>query len=200
MFNYKLFSQSIKNSKMTSASLSEVLTKEGIKISKDTIDSYRKGAIKNPPIDKLTLISEKIGKSVEYFLGSDEVPLKTIPLIGIASCGVPLVSYNDIVEYIPVPEKFAVDGVYAVTADGDSMETKIKHGDIVYCNKELECRNGDIVHYTTIDGHSGLKKFVYNEETTLVTLYPLNTEGHNPIVIPKEDLRCARTVGSFSQW
>jgi len=140
----------------------------------------------------LAKIAKLLNVSVEYLLGFDEIPLKTIPLIGIASCGVPNLTYCDIIEHIPVPADLARDGVYAVKADGDSMLPKINSGDIIVCDKEQECLNGNIVHYTTIDGESGLKK--YQEKDGMATLYPLNTDGYAPIVIPVKDLKCARAI------
>jgi len=140
----------------------------------------------------LAKIAKLLNVSVEYLLGFDEIPLKTIPLIGIASCGVPNLAYCDIVEYIPVPANLARDGVYAVKADGDSMLPKIRNGDIIICDKEQECINGNIVHYTTADGESGLKK--YQEKDGMATLYPLNMDGFSPIVISVNDLKCARAI------
>ena len=72
------------------------------------------------------------------------------------------------------------------------MLPKISDGDIIVCDKEQECDNGNIVHYTTIDGESGLKK--YQVKDGVATLYPLNTDGFAPIVIPVKDLKCARAI------
>ena len=140
----------------------------------------------------LAKIAKLLNTSVENLLGFEEIAVKTIPLIGIASCGVPNLSYCDVIEHIPVPADLARNGVYAVKADGDSMLPKIKNGDIIICDKDQECLNGNIVHYTTIDGESGLKK--YQEKDEIVTLYPLNTDGFAPIVISVKDLKCARAI------
>ncbi len=72
------------------------------------------------------------------------------------------------------------------------MLPRIKEGDVVICDREMECINGNIVHYTTIDGESGLKVYQCNPATEEATLYPLNTDGHYPITVKRDDLRCAR--------
>lgn len=147
------------------------------------------------PNTVLAKIANYLDVDIEYLLGlQDEkrATLSTIPLIGIASCGVPSISYNDSIEQIPVSDNIARDGVYAVTADGDSMLPRIKHGDIVICDREMECVNGNIVHYTTADGESGLKLYQCDPATELVTLYPLNTDGHFPTIVHRDVLRCAR--------
>lgn len=146
------------------------------------------------PKEYYVKIAKFLKISVDDLLGNDEikVKIKTIPLIGIASCGVPYISYDDIIEHIPVPAELARDGVYAVKADGDSMLPKISHGDIIICDKEMICENGNIVHYTTADGESGLKKYLI-DDAGVVTLMPLNSD-FPPVMCDKNELRCARAI------
>ena len=158
------------------ANISDILKRKGRKFQTEHI----------PKLAKLFNVSES------YLLGSDEIKIKTIPLIGLASCGVPNIAYYDDVEHIPVPAELARDGVYAVKAVGDSMLPKIHENDIIICDKEMECCSGNIVHYTTIDGESGLKKYLI-DENNVVTLMPLNSD-FKPIMCDKNDLRCARAI------
>ncbi len=167
-----------------------------LKVPRSNVSSWLSGS-RGVPKDKIIEIAKILDVSADYLLGNDaEIMVKTIPLIGIASCGVPNLAYCDIIEHIPVPADLARDGVYAVKADGDSMLPKIKHGDTIICDKNKECLNGNIVHYTTIDGESGLKK--YQEKNGIVTLYPLNTDKYAPIIVPVQDLKCARAIKIIS--
>ena len=163
---------------------------EKIGISRGMVTHWTNG-VRHPDDEQIKLIANALHVKVSDLFG-ETIPLKTIPLIGIASCGVPNLSYCDVIEHIPVPADLARNGVYAVKADGDSMLPKIKNGDMIICDKDQECLNGNIVHYTTIDGESGLKK--YQEKDEMVTLYPLNTDGFAPIVISVKDLKCARAI------
>ena len=191
LFDRKRFSKAISDSKYTSASLSEKLLENGEKISKNTIDAYRKGTIKEPPFSKINSIANILNISASSFFEQDqEIKVKYIPLIGVASCGVPNISYNDDIEYIPVNPELAREGVYALKAEGDSMLPKIKEGDVIICDKNMECSNGDIVHYTTIDGESGLKKYLISDKG-VVTLMPINT-NFPPIMCDVRDVKCAR--------
>jgi len=147
---------------------------------------------RTPSPEQIEEIASILQCSVAELFGEDKVLPSTIPLIGIASCGVPSISYDDYIEQIPVSEDIARDGVYALTADGDSMLPRIKHGDIVICDREMECVNGNIVHYTTSDGESGIKLYQCDPTTETVTLYPLNTDGHYPITVHRDSLKCAR--------
>ena len=160
-----------------------------LEVPRSNVSSWLSGS-RGIPKDKIIEIAKLLNVSADYLLGSDEIPLKTIPLIGLASCGVPNIAYNDIIEHIPVPADLARDGVYAVRADGDSMLPKINNGDIVICDKEMSCENGNIVHYTTINGDSGLKKYLIDKKG-VVTLMPLNSD-FTPIMCDVKDLRCAR--------
>jgi SOS-response transcriptional repressor LexA len=147
------------------------------------------------PNTVLAQISQILAVDIEYLLGLQDEKRKTkisqIPLIGKASCGVPNMYFDDYVEHIPVSDDIARDGVYAVEAEGDSMLPKIKHGDIIICDKEMACENGNIVHYTTNDGESGIKKYSCDPKTEMVTLFPLNPE-YTPMMLHRKELICAR--------
>jgi len=191
LFNYRKFSKAISDSNYTSSTLSEKLTSIGEKISKNTIDAYRKGSIKEPPYSKIKAISGLLNTSASvFFEDNNEKKAEYIPLIGVASCGVPNIAYSDDIEYIPVNPELARDGVYAVKAEGDSMLPDIKDGDVIICDKNMECCNGDIVHYTTIDGDSGLKKYLVDDKG-IVTLMPINT-NFQPVMCDVRDVKCAR--------
>lgn len=151
------------------------------------------------PQKRLKDIAKFFGVTVDYLLDDDQtVPLsRYIPLIGEASCGVPMNSfYEDATEWLPVPNDLAGNGVYAVRAYGDSMLPKIRHGDIVICDKDAIVHNGDIVHYTIDNQDSGIKKILFSEDNKSVTLLPLNTECDNcsPILVDldKHTLHYAR--------
>jgi len=145
----------------------------------------------NIPRDMIVKIEDFFKLPRGYLLsGNDEIKVKYIPLIGIASCGVPNIAYNDDIEYIPVNPELAREGVYAVKAEGESMLPDIKEGDVIICDKNMECNNGDIVHYTTIDGESGLKKYLIDDKG-VVTLMPINT-NFQPIMCDVRDVKCAK--------
>ncbi len=150
------------------------------------------------PLSILIKLAPHLNATTDFLLGVKSslsaigtMTTKTIPLIGIASCGIPDMVYNDDIQYIPVSEDIARDGVYAVTAEGDSMLSKITNGDIVICDKEMLCESGNIVHYTTVDGESGIKKYSCDPETEQVTLMPLNSD-YTPVIKHSKDVKCAR--------
>jgi len=200
-FNVEGFINAIKRKELSNQDIVDIfISKYGLEITINTMKSYRRKDGKNaePSNEKLIIFSEILGVTTDFLLNNNSSihDVKTIPLIGIAPCGVPNIIYNDNMEYIPVPSELARDGVYAVTADGDSMLPNIKHGSTVICDKNMRCENGNIVHYTTIDGESGLKKYLVDDKG-VVTLMPLNSD-FMPIVCDIKDLRCARAFKILS--
>jgi len=73
MFDYKNFSKILKSKRITSTMLSQRLEQKGILITKDGIDGYRKGAIKNPKNAILEAISNICEVSIiEFFSDFDK--------------------------------------------------------------------------------------------------------------------------------
>ena len=133
----------------------------------------------------------------DYFGVKEETKIRTIPLIGLASCGIPQEYDLNGYEPVPVSEDIYEDGMYAVKAEGDSMSTKINNGDIVYCNMNRQIDNGNIVHYS-LNGESGIKRYKINERGDIISLVPINSE-YDIITVHADDnanLKMARVVGS----
>lgn len=175
---------------MNSKKFTGKMIAEKVGVSTGTVIHWANGR-RFPNEENIQKIANALNIKISDLFGENIESIKTIPLIGLASCGVPSNYYHDEIEQIPVTADVAREGVYALRAEGNSMEPSIKDGDIVICDKEMPCENGSIVHYTTIDGESGLKKYSLNEETRQVTLFPLNTD-FTPVLIDMDDIRCAK--------
>ena len=140
----------------------------------------------------------------DLFEGENEIKIsKKIPLIGLAHCGEPAVYDLDGYEPLFVPDDIYKEGMYAVKSEGDSMLPKIADGDTLYCLSEsiTHIDSGDIVHYK-IDGDSGIKKYKINEQGTVISLIPLNSD-YDIITIHCDDcvqLRMAKVVGSYREF
>lgn len=166
---------------MSTPHLSDTLNRKGRKFSTEHI----------PKLAKLFGVTEA------YLLGSEEViAVKTIPLIGLASCGVPKEYDLNGYESIPVSADIYRDGMYAVRAEGDSMSPKINDNNLVYCVSNETIDNGHIVHYT-VDGESGIKKYKMNSKGDIISLIPLNSD-YDIITIHADDnlnIRMSKVVG-----
>lgn len=149
------------------------------------VNRWVKG-VRPVPQEKLKKVADFFGVTVDYLLDDNAASptIRMIPMIGKASCGVPTNYHYEPLEWIPVPAHLGREGVYAVTAEGESMLPKIKHGDEVICDKNANINNGDIVHYTIDEEQSGIKKIKFINDNK-ITLMPLNLDCENcePIVV-----------------
>jgi len=85
MFDKKKFSKKIKDSKFTTASLFERLEELDIGISISTLEAYRKGTIKFPPIDKLDAIADVLHCSIQDFFSDADKKREQIAVEEITS-------------------------------------------------------------------------------------------------------------------
>jgi len=161
-------------------------------VNRVSISNYEKGK-NNPTHANLLRLSDILGVEL---LETTTALSKLIPLIGLASCGVPkdynLTNYDT----VPIDDKLFKDGMYAVEAEGDSMTPKINDRNIVYCSPNDDINNGNIVHYT-FNGESGIKKYKINEAQNLISLIPLNSD-YDIVTIDEydsKDLRMSKVVG-----
>lgn len=156
---------------------------------RSTVNKWLSGK-QPPPKHKLKKIADFFGVTIDYLLDdTQEIPItRYAPLIGVASCGVPLGSFPISDEYVSIPPDIDPEGTYAVRAYGDSMYPKIEDGEIVLCSTKKPPSNGTIVHYT-YNGDSGIKKIIYNKDGS-ATLMPLNLDcdGCTPIHIPADNI------------
>lgn len=161
-------------------------------VNRVSISNYEKGK-NNPTHKNLLKLSAILGVQL---MDECAVITKFIPLIGLASCGIPR-DYNlDNYENIPIDSRLFKHGMYAVEAEGDSMADKITDGNIVYCSPNDDIQNGNIVHYT-YKGESGIKKFKINENQDIISLIPINSD-YEMILINEFDaknLRMSKVVG-----
>ncbi|MDD3467764.1 MAG: LexA family transcriptional regulator [Campylobacterales bacterium] len=156
----------------------------------------RKGRYFSP--QNIKDIADFFNTTADHILGieDEKQKVRVIPLIGLASCGIPQEYDLNGYDPIPISEEIYEDGMYAVQAEGNSMSPKINDRAIVYCNVNRHIDNGNIVHYW-LNGESGIKRYKMNERGDVITLVPLNSD-YDVITIHADDnveLKMARVVG-----
>lgn len=122
--------------------------------------------------------------------GFEPLPeMSTVPLVGAIACGTPILAEQNIEARIGVPAAWRAD--FALTCRGDSMEPKIKDGDIVAIRTHPEVGNGEVAAVRI------------GEEATLkrVFLFPdhLELRAENPafssIILIGEDMNTVHIEG-----
>lgn len=98
----------------------------------------------------LKRIADALLVTPAYLMGwADEVDKKAdsvrIPVYGRVAAGIPLEAITDIEDYEEIPAAMAAQGDYlALTIRGDSMEPRIKDGDVVIVRKQEDVADGEI--------------------------------------------------------
>ncbi|MBI4654520.1 MAG: repressor LexA [Nitrospirae bacterium] len=119
-------------------------------------------------------------------LDSDSVHARTVdvPLVGMASCGLPILAQENIEGYIPVSVSLAKPGFkyFLLRAKGDSMnKAGINDGDLILVRQQSSAQNGDIV-VAMIDDEATVKEFQHSKNC--VVLMPRSSnKNHKPIIL-----------------
>lgn len=122
-------------------------------------------------------------------LGDDTTRARTVdvPLVGMVSCGAPILAEENIQARIPVSTKLArpPHRYFLLKAKGDSMDQKgIEDGDLVLVRQQTAAQDGDMV-VALIDDEATIKEFRIGKETYV--LRPRSTnKTHQPIVLTKD--------------
>lgn len=180
-----------KKKKMSQDDLANILG-----INRVSISNYESNK-NTPTLSNMNKILKALDLNSNYFdENNTKILLKTIPLIGLASCGIPQDYDLNGYDQIPISEELYHDGMYAVRAEGNSMSPKINDNALVYCRSAQHVENGHIVHYS-INSESGIKKYKINEKGDIISLVPINSD-FDIITIHADDgadLKMARVVG-----
>lgn len=115
----------------------------------------------------------------------DKANMQTIdiPLLGTASCGMPIFAEENIQAVFPVSTKLArpPHRYFLLRAKGDSMNKKsINDGDFILVRKQPMADNGDMI-VALVDNEVTIKE--YSSSAYTVVLKPRSTnKAHKPIV------------------
>ena len=119
-------------------------------------------------------------------IDADSVHARTvdIPLVGMVTCGVPILAHENIEGFIPVSVSLAKPGFkyFLLRAKGDSMnKAGINDGDLILVRQQSVAQNGDIV-VALIDDEATVKEFQHSKNC--VVLMPRsNNKKHKPIIL-----------------
>lgn len=126
-----------------------------LNISQSTVAMWENGTNK-PRHKALEMLANFFGVSTDYLLGRDSgyegsgapVPTrpgsKWIPVLGKVAAGVPIEAVEDILDYEEISAQMAESGDYfALQIKGDSMEPRMKSGDVVIVRRQDDADSGD---------------------------------------------------------
>ena len=151
---------------------------EKVNLSPATIYRYEKGDIEKVPADILKKIARALNSSPAYLRGwepDSKSPIPAgfqplpkrdrIPRVGQIACGTPILAEENVEAYDEVPSDWHAD--FTLLCQGDSMEPKIKDGDVVAIHSQPMVENGEVAA-VLIDGEATLKRvFLFDDHIEL---------------------------------
>lgn len=88
-----------------------------------------------------------------------------VPRVGQIACGTPILAEENVEAYDEVPSEWHAD--FTLLCQGDSMEPKIKNGDVVAIHSQPMVENGEVAA-VLIDGEATLKRvFLFDDHIEL---------------------------------
>ncbi len=156
-----------------------------------TIYRYESDDIKKLPVDMLEPIAKALGVTPADLLSCTEnqkIGKTTIPVLGRVAAGIPIEAVEDVIDYEEIAEAMARDGEYfALKIKGDSMEPRMKDGDVVIVRKQNDAYDGDIV-IATVNGDDATCKVLKKYENGDVALLSLNP-SYQPFYFSKQEVK-----------
>ena len=87
-----------------------------------------------------------------------------IPVLGFVRAGYPMGAVENILDYEEISEEMARSGeFFALKIQGDSMEPRIKEGDVVIVRKQSTVENGEVAVVLVNGNDATVKKFFKTE-------------------------------------
>lgn len=164
-----------------------------------TYVNYEKGT-REPNSETLIKLSRFFGTSIDYLLGKqelDKIPpgfepfpeMESVPLVGQIACGQPITAEENLEGYVSIPS--AWHATFTLMCKGDSMEPRIKDGDLVAIRSQPSVENGEIAA-VRIDCEATLKHvYLYPDK---IVLQPENPR-YEPIVKIGEEMNDVHIEG-----
>ena len=154
-----------------------------LSVKQNTI-SYWENGICEPSFDVLQKMAEIFDTSIDYILGRSNIQKLDslhgfiVPGLGDVAAGIPIEAITDIVDYEEIDAAMAKSGeFFGLRIKGDSMEPRMREGDVVIVRQQDTAETGDTV-VVLVNGNSAtVKKIKYGPDG--ITLLPTNP-AHDP--------------------
>ncbi len=122
---------------------------EKIGVNQNTISNWESGK-RNADFPNLSKLAEMFKCTTDYLLEVSDVESVSkkgvqIPVLGYVKAGIPIERIQEIVDYEEISEDMAKKGdFFGLKVKGDSMEPRIKDGDVVIVRKQPDILSGEV--------------------------------------------------------
>lgn len=141
-----------------------------IKLNRNDLSQYVNGKVE-PRQSKLYILGQALKVNEAWLMGYD-VPMHQkgivepnsssqikIPVLGTVRAGLPMEAVENILDYEEISEDMARQGDYfALQIKGDSMEPRIKEGDVVIVRKQPDVESGEVAIVLVNGDEATIKK------------------------------------------
>ena len=141
-----------------------------IKLNRNDLSQYVNGKVE-PRQSKLYILGQAL-KVNEAWLRGYDVPMHQkgivepnsssqikVPVLGTVRAGLPMEAVENILDYEEISEDMARQGDYfALQIKGDSMEPRIKEGDVVIVRKQPDVESGEVAIVLVNGDEATIKK------------------------------------------
>ena len=136
-------------------------------------------------VDRNALVGEK--NKYEVLENSEKSKAVRIPVLGKVAAGIPIEAISDIIDYEEIDAAMLKDDseYFALQIKGDSMEPRIKDGDVVIVRKQPNIDSGQI-GIVCINGCDATCKKIRVEQSGIV-LIPFNNL-YEPVYYSNKDI------------
>lgn len=126
-------------------------------LGRSQISNYENG-IRTPDWKTQEKLADFFNVRLDYLMDRD-VPKTRIPVLGKVVAGIPLDAIEEIIDYEEIPFEMAKNGDYfALQIKGDSMEPRIKEGDVVIVRKQPDVESGEVAIVLVNGDEATIKK------------------------------------------
>lgn len=141
-----------------------------IKLNRNDLSQYVNGKVE-PRQPKLYILGQALKVNEAWLMGYD-VPMHQkgivepnsssqikVPVLGTVRAGLPMEAVENILDYEEISEDMARQGDYfALQIKGDSMEPRIKEGDVVIVRKQPDVESGEVAIVLVNGDEATIKK------------------------------------------
>lgn len=171
-------------------------------VTEATVSRWESGEIANMRRDKIAALSNALKTTPNFIMTGkpdsvSEIPpgfsplpeMDRLPLIGRIACGEPITAEENVEDIVSVPSAWHAN--FTLICQGDSMEPRIKDGDLVAIRTQPQVENGEIAA-VRIDCEATLKHvYLYSDK---IVLQPENP-NYEPIVKIGEEMNDVHIEG-----
>lgn len=159
-------------------------------VSTSTISMYEVGK-REPDFETEEKIADFFNTDLNILRGRDTERICSpgavvIPVLGRVAAGIPLTAAEYIIDTEEIPQAMAADGEYfGLQVKGDSMEPRIKNGDVVIVRKQSDADDGDLV-IALVNGDDAVVKRLkkYKDGIALISNNPI----YEPMFFSKSEI------------